>query len=186
MGGRLYFSSRVFATHLAHLDTCMGNHNHLYTSFYAPTPRDHIREWVSQTAWNFGLTIQPCNPRYTPDDIESLGSGIIDSLQRMLGVRRGLWICFIREQSRAEGLWHLHGLMRLESSKRIKWMLRHGEDRLRLCCHQFAAGRGSRHSDPSVHIFNESIVGGDKWESYINKDEFKDRNSDRWIFGRPH
>jgi hypothetical protein len=164
----------------------MGNHNHLYTPFYAPEATDHIREWVSQTAWNFGLTIQPCNPRYTADDMESLGSGIIDSLQRMLGVRRGLWICFIREQSRTEGLWHLHGLMRVESNKRIKWMIRHGEDRLRLCCHQFAAGRGSRHSDPSVHIFNESIVGGDKWESYINKEEFKDPDSDRWIFGRPH
>jgi hypothetical protein len=32
----------------------MNTHHHLYTSFYAPTPRDHIREWKDRL-WNVHL-----------------------------------------------------------------------------------------------------------------------------------
>jgi len=164
----------------------MNTSQHLCTSFYAPEPHDYYRDWVNSFEWNIGLTIQPCNPRYTAGDMESLGSEVISELSAMLRISSGLWMCFVREQSRAEGLWHLHGLMRLDSNKRIKWMRRQGEDRIRRCCDQFADRRGSRHSDPSIDIFNQDSTGGDRWISYINKETFKDPNGDRWIFGRPH
>ena len=147
--------------------------------------RDHYREWLSQTPWNIGVTIQPANARYTADDMEALASMSITRLEESVGVRKGLWIAFVREQSRDRGLWHLHGLIRLKSRKRVSWMLRQGESHLLQVCHRFAEECGGGANDPSVHLFSESMAGSDRWMDYINKEAFRDTNSDRWLFGRP-
>jgi hypothetical protein len=147
---------------------------------------DHFRDWLSGTNWNIGVTMQPGSPRFTADDMEALASASIASLGHMVGVQKGLWTCFVREQSRDRGLWHLHGLIHLKSRKRVSWMLRQGEQRLLRVCRQFAEERGIGADDPSVHLFTESEVGVDKWMGYINKEAFKDTNGDRWLFGRPN
>jgi hypothetical protein len=160
-------------------------HKRMNTIPYNSIPRDHYREWVSTVPWNHGVTIQPGNPRYTADDMECLADMSITSLGKTVRVRNGLWICFIREQSRVRGLWHLHGLIHLQSRKRASWLLRQGESRLLEVCREFAKARGSGVADPSIDLFASGSAGLEKWESYINKQAFRDTNSDRWLFGRP-
>jgi hypothetical protein len=150
-----------------------------------PLAHDHYREWLSTVNWNIGVTIQPGNPQNTADDMECLASMSITSLEKTVRVNNGLWICFVREQSRDRGLWHLHGLIHLKSRKRVSWLLRQGEKRLLEVCCRFAESRGSRSDDPSVHLFSDSSSGADKWMGYINKEAFRDTNSERWLFGRP-
>jgi hypothetical protein len=164
----------------------MSRLTHRYTSSDSVDPHDPYQDWLKSFGWNIGITIQPSNPRYTADDMESLGSDVIYDLSAMLRVRSAPLVVFVREQSRGERLWHLHGLMHLKSNKRINWMIRHGEHWIRRCCDRFAERRGSRHSDPSIHLFNETSEGSDRWMDYINKESFRDPNGDRWIFGRPH
>jgi hypothetical protein len=147
--------------------------------------RDDYRDWLSQTPWNIGVTVQPANPRYNADDMEALASMSITRLEESVGIRKGLWIAFVREQSRDRGLWHLHGLIHLKSRKRVSWMLRQGESHLLQICHEFAEERGGGACDPSVHLFSESAAGSERWMDYINKEAFRDTNSDRWLFGRP-
>jgi hypothetical protein len=148
-------------------------------------PRDYYREWLSRTDWNIGVTIQPANPRYTADDMECLADMSINRLGKTVRVRNGLWICFVREQSRDRGLWHLHGLIHLKSRRRASWLLRQGENRLLEVCREFAEARGGGAADPSVHLFTERSAGVAKWMNYMNKEAFRDTNSDRWLFGRP-
>jgi hypothetical protein len=148
-------------------------------------PQDHFREWLSAEKWNIGLTIQPGNPRYTADDMECLVDMSITTLAKTVRVRNGLWICFVREQSRDRGLWHLHGLINLKSRKRASWLMRQGERRLLEVCGRFADARGCDAGEPSVHLFTEGAAGVERWMDYINKEAFRDANSDRWLFGRP-
>jgi hypothetical protein len=148
-------------------------------------PRDYFREWLSRTDWNIGVTIQPANPRYTADDMECLADLAINRLGKTVRVRNGLWICFVREQSRDRGLWHLHGLIHLKSRKRASWLMRQGENRLLEVCREFAEARGGGAGDPSVHLFTEGSAGVEKWMSYMNKEAFRYTDSDRWLLGRP-
>jgi hypothetical protein len=117
--------------------------------------------------------------------MECLADLTINHLGKTVRVRNGLWICFVREQSRDRGLWHLHGLIHLKSRKRASWLLRQGENRLLEVCREFAEARGGGAGDPSVHLFTEGSAGVEKWMGYINKEAFRDTNSDRWLFGRP-
>ena len=160
-------------------------HTRMATIPYNFITHDYYRQWLSRTEWNIGVTIQPANPRYTADDLECLADMSITSLGKTVRVRNGLWICFVREQSRDRGLWHLHGLIHLKSRKRASWLLRQGENRLLEVCRQFAEARGGGAADPSIHLFSEGSAGVEKWMDYINKEAFRDTDGDRWLFGRP-
>jgi hypothetical protein len=150
-----------------------------------------LTDWIARSHWNIGLTVQPANPYYTAADMTVLGNAIHTCLQSQLFKSsvsaekwRDLWMVLRSERSKGGGLEHLHALIRLDSNRKRGRLLHFAHRWIGRVCEEFALKRRGAIVEPQIHLFTAQTDGMDKWQSYLNKDAWRDRDGERWIFGQ--